>query len=345
MKILPFENLKLHVIVWSLYIVYDRLYLFVNAGTAGNIPSDIAIYTVNIALFYFNGHVVLPNVTTKGRINYLKFILMVYILCKLIVVFIFHVLHLQLIPGYVNFQSFVGGYLLRSFILLGYSTAYSFALFTYYNQRRVDDLIKAKLVDELATQQLEQNLLVTENAYLKSQINPHFLLNTLNFLYNSVAKYSEQVADSFMTLADIMRYALTNAGEDGKVSLEAELEHIANFIKLNQVRFNQRLCVEYMINGEPGDLRIIPLVLVTLVENVFKYGDLLNQGHPARIIADIDGNNLTFVTHNLKRKRVTNLSHGIGLKNVRSRLTMYHQFELDVEDNETVYESTLKIQL
>ena len=78
-----------------------------------------------------------------------------------------------------------------------------------------------------------------------------------------------------MTLSEIMRYALTNAGEDSKVRLEDEIDNITNFIKLNQARFSQRLCFDYQVTGEAGELRIIPLVLITLVENLFKYGDSL----------------------------------------------------------------------
>jgi LytS/YehU family sensor histidine kinase len=149
--------------------------------------------------------------------------------------------------------------------------------------KRIDDLENTQLRNELQNQALEKALLATENAYLKSQINPHFLLNTLNFLYNSVSKLSEKIADSVMTLSDIMRYALTNADEDGKVKLESEIEHISNFIKLNQARFNQRLCIELLMEGDPEGLRIIPLVLITLAENVFKYGDLLSESYPAKI--------------------------------------------------------------
>ncbi|OIQ66163.1 sensor histidine kinase YehU [mine drainage metagenome] len=194
-------------------------------------------------------------------------------------------------------------------------------------------------------QELEKTLLVTENAYLKSQINPHFLLNTLNFLYNSVSKYSEKIADSVMTLSDIMRYALTNADDDGKVWLESELDQINNFVKLNQARFNQRLNIELVTEGEADGLRIIPLVLITLVENVFKYGDLLNESYPARIITTIDSGILIFITQNLKKKKVAERGYGIGIKNVKNRLAMYHQYELIIEDHETDYKSTLKIEL
>jgi len=197
----------------------------------------------------------------------------------------------------------------------------------------------------LQNQILEKSLLTAENAYLKSQINPHFLLNTLNFLYNSIAKFSEKTADSILLLSDIMRYALTSTDEDGKVGLDQEIDNIESFLKLNQARFNQRLCIDYEFDGNTYGLRIIPLVLITFVENVFKYADLLNPSNPAKISIQIMENTLIFSTYNLKRKSVQFDSHGIGIENVKSRLNTYYQYELIIDDNESEYKLMLKVNL
>jgi LytS/YehU family sensor histidine kinase len=228
---------------------------------------------------------------------------------------------------------------------IGLSTAYWLALSTIQNWKKIADLENSQLRNELQTQALEKTLLTTENAYLKSQINPHFLLNTLNFLYNSVSKYSEKIAESVLLLSDIMRYALTNADEDGKVKLEAEIDHINSFIKLNQARYDERLCIDFLINGETDECRIIPLILITLTENVFKYGDLLNENYPAKITATVQENSLTFITQNLKRKKTYYPGYGIGINNIKSRLEMYYKYELNVEEDENEYKSTLKIEL
>jgi LytS/YehU family sensor histidine kinase len=271
--------------------------------------------------------------------------IVIYVLCRYLIVLLFHFLHLPLFPPFKTFKLFVGTSVFRGIYFIGLSTGYWFSLSTLINRKKITDLENAQLMNQLQNEALEKALLTSENAYLRSQINPHFLLNTLNFLYNSVSKFSEQLADSVMTLADIMRYALTNAGEDGKVLLEAEIEQISNFIKLNQARFNQRLNIDLRVEGDAEGLRIIPLVLITLAENVFKYGDLLNEENPAAIAINIDGNNLTFTTKNLKKKKMNEQSHGIGINNVKSRLAMYHQYELAIEDNENDYKSTLKIKL
>jgi LytS/YehU family sensor histidine kinase len=271
--------------------------------------------------------------------------LIIYTLLKYLLLDFYQFFNIEVIPPFVNDNNYIVQGIWRAIYFLGLSTGYWFAVSTINNRKKIADLENAQLKNELENQALEKALLTTENAYLKSQINPHFLLNTLNFLYNSVSKFSDTIADSVMTLADIMRYALTNADEDGKVKLEMELDHIANFISLNQARFSQKLCIDMIVEGDTDGLRIIPLVLITLVENIFKYGDLQNADNPARIMAKIEGNALTFITQNLKKKRVTEPGYGIGVQNIKNRLSAYHQYDLTIEDSEQYYKSTLLIQL
>ena len=308
-------------------------------------------YLVDIIFFYLHAHIVLPWSFKGADFKYSRLALLVllefvmYMLCKYFFFFLFTYIHIPPAPKLVTHSVFICYFLFRLFFLLALSTGYWFALTTIRNRREIDDLERSQLENQLENQELGKTLLATENAYLKSQINPHFLLNTLNFLYNSVSKFSDKVADSVMTLSEIMRYALTNSGEDGKVKLEDEIEHVANFIKLNQARFSQRLCIVFEVNGEVGELRIIPLVLITLVENLFKYGDLLNEANPAKIMVNIEGSHLLFVTENEKKKNVRKKGHGIGLKNITERLKMYYQYDLKVEENDHFYRSALTIEL
>jgi sensor histidine kinase YesM len=350
MKILKFENPQLHVKAWLCFILYERFFVFYYQGTTGTLINGIAVYAINITIFYFNAHIVLPNSVKGSRVNYGKLIVLMaaeviaYLVIKLLIVFVFKKFHWALMPHYTTFKLFLYGYLSRLTNLLGLSTGYWFALSTYYNRQKISALEREKLREEIQTQTLRRNLLLAENAYLRSQINPHFLLNTLGFIYNSVLKYSEQVAESFMTLADIMRYALTDSGPDGKVWLEDELANISNFIRLNQARFNQRLQVSFEIDGDPSGLRVPPLILMTLTENVFKYGDLFNKAEPATIATRIDGNLITFATQNSRKKNILEQSHGIGLQNIKSRLADF-DYSLNIEENDQRYIAILEIKL
>jgi two-component system LytT family sensor kinase len=349
MSILKVERPGLHVLIWGIFISYERIASFIANGRFANLWNYIAAYPIDIAFFYVNACVVFPIAYKKSKSFSYRLPLMitaeisVYILYKYAILYLFGFLGIPYAPKFSTHGFFISLYLFRSIFLLGLSIGYWFALTTFENQKRIEELERSQLQNQLEHQELEKTLLIADNAYLKSQINPHFILNTLNFLYNSVSKFSDKVADSVMTLSEIMRYALTNAGEDGKVRLEDEIEHVANFIKLNQARFSQRLRIEYLVKGEPGELRIIPLVLITLVENLFKYGDLLNEADPAKIIVNIEGNELEFLTKNVKKKNVREKGHGIGLKNITERLKMYHDHDLKIEENEHFYSIALTI--
>src|SRR4029079_9962050 len=114
--------------------------------------------------------------------------------------------------------------------------------------------------------------------FLKAQINPHCLHNTLNCLYAKSLPYSAELSEGILTLSDIMRYALSESNaRDGRAPLKDEIEHVWNVIKINQLRFSNTLNVEFTVNGQTDGLTIISFVLITIVENAFKHGDLKNQ--------------------------------------------------------------------
>ena len=343
---LKLSNLKPHIISWAVFILYEVILTYYFGGRFSSFWDYSGHYILYIALFYFNAHIVFSISLNDNRRNYFLLIVLIitefvfYLLLKTGLYALYKIFNVLIIPNdYADHLRFLLNALWRGIYFVLLSTGYWFALTTIRNREKIADLEKLKLKIELDKK-------VLENAYLKAQINPHFLLNTLNFLYNSVSKLSDDIAESVLLLSDIMRYALTNADEDGKVSLELEIENIISFIKLNQARFNQRLNIDIQVIGDMESLRIIPLILITFTENVFKYGDLLNDSFPVKISATIDNSTLTFITHNAKRKRVQHYgSHGIGIENVRSRLSMYYQYELIIEDSETEYKSTLKVEL
>ena len=351
MKILKLEKIKLHVIFWAIFIAYELAVSYSFGGRFTTFPDYASHYLLNISLFYLNAYLVFPTAINRERKSY--FILTLLIIAELVLYMLLKYLLTNLLVGF-NFQisrpitntwSFLMESIWRAIYFIGLSTGYWFALSTIQDRKTIDNLENINVRNELQNQILEKTLLSTENAYLKSQINPHFLLNTLNFLYNSVSKFSEETAESILLLSDIMRYALTNADEDGKVKLASEIEHISSFIKLNQARFSQRLNIDFRVEGDFDNLRIIPLVLITLAENVLKYGDLLSEEYPAKIIVLIEGYNLTFTTQNRKRKIVHDHGYGIGIKNVKDRLAMYYKYDLTIEDTETEYKSILRIEL
>lgn len=159
-----------------------------------------------------------------------------------------------------------------------------------------------------------------ELSFLKAQINPHFLFNTLNNIYSLAIRQHENTADSIMKLSNIMRYVTDDVNRDF-VSLEDELDCIANYIDLQRLRLSKKVNVEYSVTGDVQGKRIPPLVLMTFIENVFKYG--ISNHEPSTITIKIfaEEKNITFFCQNKLFSTERKVERtGIGIANTRQRL-------------------------
>ncbi len=195
---------------------------------------------------------------------------------------------------------------------------------------------------------LEKQKSDAELSAIKYQINPHFLFNSLSFIYSKTVPLSEEVSNAVLLLSDIMRYALGKEEDaEGKVTLEKEITHMKNVIEINQMRFNNQLSIQYSEEITNHKARIIPLILITLVENAFKHGDLLDPANPLVVRTEADDKMIRFYITNKKKKGPKELSTGIGLNNVRQRLQLTYgdKQKFIVTDNDAYYSTTLKINL
>jgi len=202
---------------------------------------------------------------------------------------------------------------------------------------------------EQRTFQLEKEKMQADYLFLKAQINPHFLHNTLNFLYSRSLPYSPELSEGILTLSEIMRYALDKTeDEDGKVPLSKEIEHVHHFLKIQQLRFGNSLQVVFTIRGNPEGHRILPFVLITLTENAFKHGDLKNADNPVRLELDIsEDGRLHFFCSNKKKSGPKELSTGIGLDNTRKRLELAYgeNYSLYIKDQRELFTVDLIVTL
>src|SRR5215211_2873226 len=208
------------------------------------------------------------------------------------------------------------GMAINTFFLIGLSLLIAYLTHLRDEQKQSKVLKEQKMQLEVEKSQANFN-------FLKAQINPHFLHNTLNFLYAKSLPYSTELSEGILTLSDIMRYALSEGNaKDGKAPLKDEIEHVWNVIKINQLRFSNKLNVEFEVNGSVDNLHIIPFVLITLVENAFKHGDLKDQTHPIEIKLDVDRKKMRFFCINKKKTGPKELSTGVGLDNIEKRLDL-----------------------
>ncbi|MBT9393146.1 histidine kinase [Hymenobacter sp. NST-14] len=347
MKIVTF-NVKIvatHLAVWLVYIFYESsLLILLNVG-ALNYWETLLNFVIYALLFYANAELLLPWLARKR--NYLLFVV------ALLAIFAAYValrggLNMYLLPE-------LGQHMLRpvSSAKLFWAQTVSRGIyflmlsFGYWFARNAVMHEKQRRKQEAQLRIAERNLLEAEVAFLKSQINPHFLFNALNFLYAQVYPLSESAAKSILLLSSIMRYALKEPEESGKVMLEEEVYHLQNYIEINQLRFGNRLQVQFKIEGSLYYLMILPLVLITFVENCFKHGELFDADHPLIIQLQMTDNRLLFYTHNKKRHGPKEKTTGIGLANTRKRLEVMYvgRHSLVVNDSADFYTCTLSLDL
>jgi sensor histidine kinase YesM len=344
----PHKQLKIiliHFILWFLYILYESFLLLFANIVGFNYWETGLNFLLYAGLFYSNAHWLLPAVY-KSR-HYGWFAL------GLLALFtsygaLRYLLNLHMLPALpqpmlrpvVNINMFWAQTVSRGFYFLMASFAYWFA-------RNAILLEQQQRWQQEQMRLTEKSLFEAEVAFLKNQINPHFLFNALNFLYAQVYPLSENSAKGILLLSDIMRYALKETNDNGKVLLEEEVHHMHNFISLNQQRFNNRLQVRFEMEGSDQFLMILPLVLITFVENCFKHGELSDLTAPLLIRLRIEDNRLYFYTFNKKRTGPKEKTTGIGLANTRKRLEINYpnRHSLVVEDGPDSYTCTLLLEL
>jgi LytS/YehU family sensor histidine kinase len=236
----------------------------------------------------------------------------------------------------------------RALYFLAFSTAYYLVRRLIIYRQAIATAERAQLIALKENALLEKDNAELRYAYLQQQINPHFLFNTLNFIYTTVYKVSREAADAVVMLSDVMRYSLETYDGSGKTVLSAEVEQIRTLVALHRMRYEQDELIELNLSGEPEGLTIIPLVLLTLAENMLKHGNFGPGTSPATIhIAVDDRKRLRFGTRNeVKRKRAEG-NGGIGLANVRKRLEHSYPgaYSLEIAANEEEFVLELKIQL
>ncbi|MEG0500490.1 MAG: histidine kinase, partial [Rikenellaceae bacterium] len=187
-----------------------------------------------------------------------------------------------------------------------------------------------------------------ELALYKAQINPHFLFNALNSIYSLVLPHSELASDAVIKLSSILRYMLYEADKK-YVSLDKEMEVIRDYLALQKFKFNDVTNVSFRIEGSLAGYSIEPLLLMTFVENAFKYGaDNITPSFIAIDVAVIDGYFIMSVRNKIVIAQSKSENSGIGIKNIKRRLDLIYQenYMLDIkkEDGE-IFSVKLKLKL
>jgi two-component system LytT family sensor kinase len=342
-----------HLFLWLLYIGFEVEYLHVSVETMASLTHFIIYYLLNIALFYFNALVVLNFAFFKTNRSYLVYLLLLipeialYLGIKVILdsllskpsLTVLQVIHLGKLYFLAN--------LWRGINFIGLSIAYFSTIYMIRFKDRNHQAETERLKAIAAQLELENKYISLENAYLQNQISPHLLFNTLNFIYNSVEEYSEKGGKGILYLSGLMRYSLVNTNDQNKVPLADEVKQVENLIALSRLRFGSDLQLNYQKTGRINDRMIMPLLLITLVENMLKHGDIGEPRHPAVVALRVSEDTLHFYTDNRKRPTDAYPKLGIGLENLRKRLQNFYpdRYQLDIEDKDGSFTVNLSIDL
>ena len=293
----------------------------------------MVIVSIHAMVSYFNIYYLFPNILRRR--NYLAYIVAITLTVSFATFMETAVLMgLNTLADAAKPELFSFGFMINSGMAITYTTAVTMSL----------KLVKQWYENERLAKELEKLNTETELKYLKSQINPHFLFNSLNSVYALSLKKSDLAPDLILKLSDILRYILYE-GSEKKVSLSQEIKYLQSFLDLEKVRHGDRLELNVSIEGELSKYEIAPMLLIPFVENSFKHG--LGKDRSVGFInvdLKVADSKLEFAISNSKPKNGQLLSKqsgyqgGIGLKNVKKRLNLLypqkHQLSLGEENNE-----------
>jgi hypothetical protein len=201
--------------------------------------------------------------------------------------------------------------------------------------------------EEKRKSEIEKEKITTELNFLKQQINPHFLFNSLNSIYSLSISKSEKVTDSILKLSSILRYVLYES-ENKPVMLRDELSIISDYIELQKLRFTEKVSLTYRVIGEPERFCIEPFILIPLIENAFKYGvDSVNDTFISivlkidaeKLIMDVQ-NKIVFSNNDIHKKE-----SGIGLRNIQRRLDLLYPngYEFSAKASDDIFSVHLEV--
>lgn len=193
-------------------------------------------------------------------------------------------------------------------------------------------------------QKLMLEKIETELKFLKTQLNPHFLFNTLNNLYYLTSEKSDKAPNAILALSELLDYVLHDARAQF-IFLKQEIKHLENYISLESLRYEDRLKIKQNIDLT-GDPKIIPMVLVTLVENAFKHGAMSQAGESVMFINIHTTNDEILIEISNSYNKISKTTNGgIGLENLKTQLNLPYggRHKLDIKTSDNCYSTYLKL--
>jgi sensor histidine kinase YesM len=328
-------NILLHVLFTTLIVLVP---VFVMPLKEGSDPSSSNFYNVASLLFtllatiacYTSAYVLYPRFLLKKKLlSYLFFTLLICLLIASVSCYISHVMAYHPstpIWAHITIKFFIGLFVMAT------GTAYRF------------------IMDAMKQEQRQQEGMAMELSFLRSQVSPHFMFNTLNSMVALARKKSDKLEPALIELSNLMHYMLYESDEE-KVNLSKEIDYIKSYIDLQTLRFGYNVKITFTVNKPiPTELCIEPMLLIPLIENAFKHGIGLIDEPEIGMQLQVEKEHLTLSVQN-KYNDITlptrDKTSGIGLVNLERRLKLLYpgKHELLIKKNGTYFKASLKLNL
>ena len=329
----------IHVIMWLVALAAHMTFFGQFFDFWTNLLRAISNTIPMAAIFYINLWLV-NRFFEEGKY-------LVYFLSILVLLVGFTIIRVQLnilFPEVrFNFQAMEDNYQ-RAWQIASFTTNTGIVLISMLFQIQQNRLKEEKKVQEILTRQNEAQL-----QFLRAQINPHFLFNTLNNIYSLAVVRSEKTSEMVLKLSNLLRYVIYE-GKSKKVPLASEVEHIREYIGLFQMRSEEALNIDFETKGKPEGIMIEPMILIPIVENCFKHCDFdTNENAFVKIELNCIDGRLSFHTTNSKNDQNTQKDKvgGVGTENIRKRLALKYkdQHKLDIHDKKHEFTVDLEIEV
>jgi signal transduction histidine kinase len=331
----------IHIIGWCLLLLmpclttYWHLRSFELSTNITSLLPILIVSIINLMIFYSNYFYLIPRfLFAKKYINYSFLFFSCLAVSYVFAFFNFH------ITGFAPERLEAANPILRFVLHTGKANAFQMSV--------VSLVTSLALAYSNRLKQIEQQKLSAQLASLKSQINPHFLFNTLNNIYATALDSSPKSADMVEKLSEMMRYTMKDTQKDF-VMLEDEMNYLNNYIALQKIRLDKSVKIEYHNPADFSALQIAPMLLIPFIENAFKHGVNSEQKSHIKINMELQKKELYLYVSNNKvtTQQQTTERSGLGIENTRSRLQLIYPAKhlLTINESDKYFEVSLHINL
>lgn len=329
------QLLFLHLFYWIIYSIGSILIpqFIYHSDT---LMLNITFAITSFVCFYFNYFFVVPKFFDVNNLYKTLVAFLVSVCCFVLVRYFVEEVMLMYLFGKRNYAEGTSlGFYFFDNIYYSSTTIFISTVFCLFKLMSDTETEKRQLIEEKRNSELQA---------LKTQINPHFIFNSLNNIYSLVYQNSPKALPAIEELSQLLRYSTKDLEKDF-IPLEKEIGYLESLIELEKLRIRnpELLVIEKKINFPM--LNISPMLLVPFVENAFKHGDFSGKGFTLKI--SDENQRLKFYLHNFKKPKSKDLVSGIGIANVKKRLEILYpkKHNLNINETETDFTVDLKIDL